>query len=196
MIELRDLPENLSRRSIVVGGAVTAFVSLVWSLQSSSALDDVRTVSSTTEDPRFLRISQVLTGHADLDPMTAARLSAGFAQIAPIRYAEFRRLADVIDSTMSPQIALTTATQADLHLTALSIVAAWYTGTAGSGTKAITVSYREALMQRAVADALIAPTYALGGPGWWTAQPPEVGLARPGERASTVPTVGNPDPKP
>lgn len=147
-------------------------------------------------DPVFLALSRTITGHDDLDALTAARLSSAFAAIAPPIHTQILALGRVLRSDMSPEDALAAADQADLKAIALTVVAAWYTGTAGSGLKAVTVSYRDALMQRPVADALSPPTYALGGPAWWTAEPPPVGLSRPVARAPAPPTVGNPEPKP
>jgi hypothetical protein len=60
----------------------------------------------------------------------------------------------------------------DARPTALANITAWYTGSVGKGPQAITVSYRDALMQRPVDDGLFPPTYAQGGPAWWTAEPP------------------------
>jgi hypothetical protein len=142
-----------------------------------------------------VRLSALLTGHADLDPLTGARLAAAFATLAPDVHAAFPTLGKLARPDMSPQDVLAAVDQSDLKSAALAIVAAWYTGTAGTGTKAITVSYRDALMQRPVADALAPSTYALGGPGWWTAPPPEVGLSRSTAQASTPATTGSPEPK-
>jgi hypothetical protein len=159
---------------------------------SPPAADAVREPSP---DPAFLAMSQVLTGHADIDALTAARLSDAFATLAPDVHAQIRTLCRTIRAGMTPDAALAAADGVGLKAVALTVVAAWYTGTAGSGPKAITVAYRDALMQRPVADALIPPTYALGGPAWWTAEPPEVGLTRPTVRAPNPPTTGTPEPK-
>ncbi len=192
MNDMRGLPDSITRRSVGIVAAVAAIAALVWSRHSFTDPGDVDPVRPPVPDPDFLRISQLLTGHADLDPMIAARLSAAFAQIAPTQFAEFRRLAGVIEPDMAPHAALAAAARANLQLTALTIVAAWYTGTAGSGSKAMTVSYLEALMYRPVADALPAPTYAMGGPGWWTAAPPDVGLARAVEHQLAPAGAGDP----
>lgn len=146
-------------------------------------------------DPAFLAMSQVLTGHVDIDPLTAARLSDAFATLAPDVHAHIRTLCRTIRAGMTPDAALAAANAIGLSAVALTVVAAWYTGAAGSGSKAITVSYRDALMWRPTADALAPPTYALGGPAWWTAEPPEVGLTRPTVRAPSPPTTGTPEPK-
>lgn len=151
--------------------------------------------SEPQPDPVFLGLSRLLTGHDDLEPLTAARLSTAFAHIAPDVHRQIGHLAGIVRPGMSPDQALAAADAAGLKAVALTLVAAWYTGTAGSGSNAVTVSYREALMQRPVADALSPPTYALGGPAWWTAEPPPIGLSRPVARAPAPPTVGNPEPK-
>ena len=145
-------------------------------------------------DPGFLRISRVLTGHDDLDERAAARYSAALATLATAS-GEWQRLLPLIEGSRSPEAALAAADGAGMKPVALSIVAAWYTGTVGNGVPAITVSYRDALMQRATADALAPPTYALGGPAWWVAAPPDVGMSRPTRPAPHPPTVGNPEPK-
>ena len=111
--------------------------------------------SGELSEGAFLAISQLLTGHADLNPVTARRIAAAFAVVDPKLYAQFQ---DLVGVTAIPE---------PLTPVARAIVAAWYTGTVGTGTTAITVSYRDALMQRPVADMLTPPTYSRGGPGWW-----------------------------
>jgi hypothetical protein len=181
-----------SRRAILVGASVALFAAASCSKPALRNDNQGRQVSLVA-DPDFLTLSQALTGYADLDPITAARLSAAFAEIAPDHHARIKPLFMLVHAGVSPDDLLGLADRASLGPTALAIVAAWYTGTAGSGVKAITVAYRDALMQRPVADALSPPTYALGGPAWWTSPPPDVGLSRLSARAPT--TVGDPGPK-
>jgi fructose 5-dehydrogenase small subunit len=184
-----------TRRAVIVGATVALFAA-----GSCSPTAEQGTAGPTQlppqSDPDFLRLSQALTGYADLDPITAARLSAAFAKVAPQHHARFRALLERARPGVSPKDLLALADTAHLAPTALAIVAAWYTGTAGSGVQAITVAYRDALMQGPVADALLPPTYAMGGAAWWTAEPPDVGLSRPVARAPAPATVGNPEPKP
>ncbi len=140
----------------------------------------------------FMHLSQVLTGHPDLDATTAARLAEGFARAVPETSAQFAALGALVHDDMSSPECLAAATDAGLRPAALALVAAWYTGTVGKGTQALTVSYRDALMQRPVADALTPPTYAGGGPAWWTAPPPDVGLAaRVPQAAAAVALAGS-----
>ncbi len=139
----------------------------------------------------FHHLSQALTGHADLDVTTAGRLAQAFARTAPDLHAHFAALGELVQVGMSAPEVLAAATAAGLKPVALAIVAAWYTGTVGKGTSAVTVSYRDALMQRPVADALTPPTYIGGGPAWWTAPPPEVGLPARAVRSAAASTPGS-----
>lgn len=121
-------------------------------------------------DGRFLQLSQALTGKTDLDPATAGRIEAAFAKLHPEMHARFPALAAKAQQAQGPEALLQAA--GDARPTALAIITAWYTGSVGKGPQAITVSYRDALMQRPVDDGLFPPTYAQGGPAWWTAEPP------------------------
>jgi hypothetical protein len=123
-------------------------------------------------DPAFMHLSQVLTGKMDLDPVTAARMADAFGKLYPKMSAQFAGLAKLAAHATNPASLIEASGEA--KPTALAIIASWYTGTVGSGTQAVTLAYRDALMQRPVADALWPPTYARGGPGWWTATPPDV----------------------
>lgn len=123
-----------------------------------------------TPDPAFLQLSQALTGKTDLSPTTAARMAQAFAKLQPEHHARFPALAGLVAQASSPAALIAVAGEA--APTALAIIAAWYTGTVGKGVDAVSVAYRDALMQRPVADGLAPATYALGGPGWWVIEPP------------------------
>lgn len=125
-------------------------------------------------DPEFMHLSQVLTGKMDLDPVTAARMADAFGRLYPQMSAQFAELAKLAVHATGPAALVEMAGAA--RPTALAVIAAWYTGTVGSGTQAVTLAYRDALMQGPVDDALWPPTYARGGPGWWTATPPDLAL--------------------
>lgn len=171
------VPTGLSRRAFVAGMAVSMLLAAC--RQSSQ---QTTAPSATPADPAFLNMSQALTGHADLDPVTAARISHGFGQLYPEMKAHFPALAALAAEHPQPNALLAAATAGGLAETALAIVAAWYTGTVGKGQNAISVAYADALMVRPVADALYPPTYSLGGPAWWTAEPPLIGVSPPTER--------------
>ena len=107
-------------------------------------------------------------------------MASAFAAVRPELGAKLQELEALAgNADVSPESLVASASAAGLKDVALALVAGWYTGTIGSGVKAATVSYRDALMQRPVADGLAPPTYAMGGPGWWAAAPPDVGLASP-----------------
>jgi hypothetical protein len=167
--------EGVSRRSVVVS-AGGALLLVACGRHAASSGEGIAKVAATADSIDFLHLSQALTGHADLDATTARRLVDAFAGAAPAMKALFASLGALARPGASPADMLAAATAVGLRPVASAIVAAWYTGTVGEGVKARTVSYRDALMQRTVADALLPPTYILGGPAWWTAPPPEVGV--------------------
>lgn len=157
-----------SRRSVLLGIAVALCAGACTGHGPHGSAAD----SEPPPAPQFLKLSQDLTGHADLDPLTAARLAEAFAIVAPAVHGQFAALS--LLKGANPGALLAAAQGKGLDSAVLAIVAAWYTGSLGKEPHVRTVAYREALMQRTVADALFPPTYALGGPGWWTAPPPPV----------------------
>lgn len=166
---------DVNRRVVLVSVGATLLLSACGKREAKLA-PAASPAPATPEAVGFLRLSQALTEHVDLDVTTAARLAEGFAHAVPEISAQFGALSALSrDGLFGPKL-LAAATSAGLRSAALALVAAWYTGTVGKGTHALTVSYRDALMQRPVADALTPPTYVGGGPAWWTAPPPDVGL--------------------
>lgn len=161
-----------SRRSVLLGIAVALCA-------GACTGHHPHTSEGATEPPpapEFLKLSQALTGHADLDALTAARLAEAFSQLSPAVHGQFAALSRL--SGENPAALLAAAQAKELDGAVLAIIAAWYTGSLGKEPHSRTVAYRDALMQRPVADALFPPTYALGGPGWWTAPPPPVQAVR------------------
>ncbi|WP_457321401.1 sugar dehydrogenase complex small subunit [Stenotrophomonas sp. P5_B8] len=125
---------------------------------------------ATDANAAFLRLSEALTDKRDLDPATADRIEKAFATLQPDVHARFPALIALATRTGGAQALLAAA--GDARPAALAIITAWYTGTVGKGVHAVTVSYRDALMQRPAEDGLFPATYAQGGPAWWTAEPP------------------------
>lgn len=160
--------DSPSRRLFLVG----AGSALVLAACGKGASVSGRASLLLTADPAFLRLSQALTGKADLDPVMAARLADAFKTVEPSTYNRFGELSRLALKPIEPAALIEAAGTA--KPAALALVAAWYTGTVGTGTRAVTVAYRDALMQRPVADALFPPTYAKGGPAWWMASTPEI----------------------
>jgi len=150
----------------------------------------------------FLRFSQAITAHADIDTETATRIYIAMQRASADFPAQMRKLAAMVSAGSDADAVLASATAAQLRETALAVVAAWYTGSVGSDSNATVVSYADALMFRPVADAQTPPTYCGFGPGWWTVAPPPVGVSAPVERPTEpppttgfpVPTTGTPAP--
>lgn len=156
-------------------------VSFTWLLAACGRHPTVAVAakSAPEQNQKFLRLSQVLTGHADLNALTADRIADGFKRVEPELYAQFDALGALVRPGTAPSEILASASAADLKNAALAVVSAWYTGTIGKGAKAVTVSYDDALMQMPTADGLAPPTYVLGGPSWWASPPPDAGISAP-----------------
>jgi fructose 5-dehydrogenase small subunit len=169
---------GVSRRTVLIGmAAMIAEVGLLAGSASSHAQPATKAESdagaSAARTSAFLTLSHALTGHDSLSPLTASRMYTAMQGADPGFTAHVDSLAGMIQAHPQPK-ALLDAAAADpaLHATALSIVAAWYTGTVGKGAGAVVVSYAEALMYWPVSDAQPVATYCPNGPLWWTAQPP------------------------
>lgn len=184
-------PSNASRRRVLkaVSAALaeiglfslplTALADGPTSGAASNAPAPEHPLVTPVDTQAFLAVSKALTGHDDLNPQTAGRLlqamrddNAAFADKAAA-------LAVLAKGTLAPNAYLEAAKPLGLRDTALAIVAAWYTGTVGSGPRARLIAYKEALMYWPVRDALTVPTYCTNGPLWFTAPPPAVGLSAP-----------------
>jgi hypothetical protein len=191
-VAIAAVPTIISRRAFAIGASITLL--LAGCGKGSVAKGVFQPAAEAPADPAFLDLSRRLTGHADLDPQTAARMSQAFDATFPEIKARLAALAALAQNGMAPAQILAAAQNAGLAEPALAIVAAWYKGSVGLAEKAVTFAYADALMNRPVADGVAPPTYQLGGPGWWTAAPPVVGLSRPVERLP-VPTTPHVDKK-
>lgn len=155
------------RRRAVLGGLLGTYVaSLVpWALAQPVA---------NAEQGAFLGVSALLAGRQTLDTVLAKRLydalvddDAGFpvaaqALLALIdeRKIDPAQLHDVLTDEKSP-----------LAPVARSIARAWFMGIVGSGQKARTIAYEDALNAQIVQDFLKPPTYAYGAYGSWSHKP-------------------------
>jgi hypothetical protein len=137
---------------------------------------------------RFLAFSKAITGHDDIDPLTSSRIRDAMRQADAASADQVDALVGLVQPGMAPDALLAAATSAGLRGTALSVVAAWYTGTVVAGGKTAVVAYEQALMYRPVADGLTVPTYCNEGPLWWTAPPPEAGVSAPQQAGHPSPT--------
>ncbi len=132
----------------------------------------------------FVAVSQALTGHRDLDAGIGARLFSALSGADRGFAARAAELAKRIRPGQTPQQLLAAADEANLRDTALAIVTAWYTGTVGHGTKAVMVTYANALMYGTVGDGMSPPTYCANGPLWWIAEPPPADVTSPAVAAA------------
>ncbi|MBN3857907.1 hypothetical protein G3N59_31440 [Paraburkholderia sp. Ac-20340] len=132
----------------------------------------------------FVAVSQALTGHRNLDADIGARLFTALSDADRGFAARAAALAQRMHAGQTPQQLLDSADEAHLRDTALAIVTAWYTGTVGHGTKAVMVTYANALMYGTVGDGMSPPTYCANGPLWWTAAPPPADVAPPAVAAA------------
>ncbi|WPL81859.1 sugar dehydrogenase complex small subunit [Bordetella hinzii] len=130
-------------------------------------------------DSAFLALSRVLTDRQHLNPLTASRIQAALAGSGVRQAARLPELIALAASAADSAQLMQAARQAGLQDLAGDIVAAWYTGTVGSGPAAVLVAYEEALMYQPVRDALTVPTYCSYGPMWWTAAPPDAAAMPP-----------------
>jgi hypothetical protein len=191
---------GVSRRAAVVwlGLAASATAAAVEDMRRAPASQPPAAVAPPALDAAeagFLVFSRSMTGHGDLAPQTAQRIYAAMTQRSADFPMQAQRLAQLAMTAAEPSALLTSASEAGLRDTALAVVAAWYTGTVGSGGRASVVAYADALMYAPVRDAQTAPTYCADGPAWWTRDPPPVGVSPPVEKAATAPpTTGFPMP--
>jgi fructose 5-dehydrogenase small subunit len=124
----------------------------------------------------FLKTSCAVTGFQDLDPEMATRLQAAMRKAFPGYDTQFAALARLAAGGGQPGEILARADTPDLELAVMTLVAAWYMGSAANTLNAPMVAYYDALMYRPTRDALPVPTYCFGTPGWWTQDPPALGV--------------------
>ena len=166
----RDSETMLPRRAILA--LMPGAVFYLWSRRIALGAD-------APPVDAFLRLSTLLTGFPDVDSGLATRLRAALLDLVPATWQALARLLPIALHAPDDATLMLTARDAGLGDAALALVAAWYTGTVGSGAHTEVVAYADALMYRTVADGLAPPTYALGGPAWWTAAPPPAGVSPP-----------------
>ncbi|GBR55589.1 membrane bound FAD containing D-sorbitol dehydrogenase [Neokomagataea thailandica NBRC 106555] len=126
---------------------------------------------------KFYAISKVVLGKENLDPVTSNRMLGALLVVFP-KYENVVHLLEGYTSPGgSPDDVLKRSEDNQHQEYVHDLVAAWYTGTASGHMNAPMVSYFDALMYRATKDALPVPTYCFAEPGWWTQDPPELGIA-------------------
>ncbi|MGJ7544678.1 sugar dehydrogenase complex small subunit [Variovorax sp. LT1R16] len=185
-------PPRFTRREAVLAAAAVASTSLLgWPAsgvtQPAAAAAATGTAVDAAAVARFFAFSKAITGHEDIDAVTAGRIRDAMVQGDGAFAAHAETLAGLLQPGMAPDALLAAASDAGLRDAALAVVSAWYTGTVTAGPTPTVVAYEQALMYRPVADGLSVPTYCNEGPLWWTAAPPEVGVPTPQQAAQAQP---------
>jgi fructose 5-dehydrogenase small subunit len=167
-----------SRRSVLLGSAAILGANLCGDCIGVLAQSSTSPVGAALDDADFLNLSHAITGYSDLSAVTAARILAAMRKFDPTMPTQAAALFKLAGGAAEPEALLQVAGPAGLRDTMLAIIAAWYTGTIGTGRNAVVVSYADALMYQPVRDGLRPPTYC-NGPNWWTGTPPVAGVTPP-----------------
>lgn len=190
---------GLTRREALLAAAAVAAQAAAWAWPGSGEAQTTlpasahpngaaAAVTDSAATGRFFAFSKAITGHDDIDPVTAGRIHAAMQQGDAAFSQHADALAGLVQPGLAPDALLAAAGTAGLRDAALAVVSAWYTGTVVAGSHTTVVAYEQALMYRPVADGLSVPTYCNEGPLWWTAPPPAVGVPTPQEAARPAAT--------
>lgn len=121
---------------------------------------------------------RILTGRPDFPEVVIARAQAFQAELDPSFPARLAALADAIAKTGSTDREVVIAGLSDADAaTAIQLISPLYLGYTGSPTTTAAVddakfvTYLNALMFEPTSDNLLRPSYARGGPNYWTAVP-------------------------
>lgn len=170
-----------SRRQFVFGSAIVAVAGLV-GLGRHAGLPGLgramaQTASATDADfAAFMRLSQYLTGKNSLDIEIGHAIFANLVDGDAHFTQQVAQLNDFVASSKTPANGLQQvldSSQPGIATVPRLIMPAWYLGVVGTGTKARTVAYEQALMYPPIADVIVMPSFARGVPGYW-AQPPRL----------------------
>ncbi|CAL8481211.1 sugar dehydrogenase complex small subunit [Caballeronia sp. S22] len=168
-----------ARRQFIFGTAVLATFGVAGFVGGMSARHSAWAQGSTVSDAdfaAFMHLSQYLTGKTTLDVEIARAIFAGLHDEDANVATQVAQINDFVARSKTPANALQAAldsTQPALAGLPKRIMPAWYLGVVGSGKKARTVAYEQALMYPPIADVIVMPSYARGAPGYW-AQPPHL----------------------
>lgn len=167
------LPKNgtgSSRREFIFAVAGLALTGVFAAMPGITFAANVANASDPVK--AFIRVSQAITEHKQIDSVLAARFLEAFAQRDPLFDKRISQLNHLAVAGINAQQFLDKATQAGLHDFLYDIVTAWYTGTIGDDYHGTLIAYKQALMYQTVQDGLIVPTYCGNGSIWWTAPVP------------------------
>lgn len=170
-----------SRRQFIFGSAVVAAFGVVGLVRHGSLPGVARALAQTASAPdadftAFMKLSQYLTGKSTLDVEIGHAIFAGLVDQDTQFPKQVAQLNDFVATSKTPANGLQQvldSTQPALATVPKRVMPAWYLGVVGTGLKARTVSYEQALMYPPISDVIVMPTYARGVPGYW-AQPPHL----------------------
>lgn len=165
-----------SRRQFIFGTSVLATASLAGfgGLSMVRCAHAQEAAASDADFAAFMHLSQYLTGKTALDVEIGRAILAGLREDSAKVTAQIAQLNDFVAKSNTPASALHAAlegSQSALASLPKHIMSAWYLGVVGTGTKARTVAYEQALMYPPIADVIVMPSYAHGVPGYWTKPP-------------------------
>jgi hypothetical protein len=157
------------RRILKLATATVALSSLP--LASASTAEQSSTAASASD---FAAVSQFLTGKSTLDAGVQDALFRAFMALDPAFAAKLAKLRTAIAAdNITPENlhATLSASDPDLAKVPQEILTGWYLGVAGSGKRALCVTYANDLANAAVADVLSPPSYAYGPCNSWAEKP-------------------------
>nr|WP_294917386.1 sugar dehydrogenase complex small subunit [uncultured Neokomagataea sp.] len=135
----------------------------------------------------FFQLSQQVTGCSTLDRIISQRLLTALQSIFPHYEQEIHDLVVYINNNDTPEKILQEAEKIGKVDTVHNLIAAWYIGSATRHMNAPMVAYYDALMYHPTRDALPVPTYCFAEPGWWTQDPPPLGIPVHSSKVITPP---------
>ncbi|MGF6569179.1 Membrane bound FAD containing D-sorbitol dehydrogenase [Paraburkholderia fungorum] len=172
-----------SRRQFIFGSAIVAAAGLVGLARhtglpglGSALAQNAPAGASDADFAAFMRLSQYLTGKTSLDVEIGHAIFAGLVDGDPHFTQQVTQLNDFVASSKTPANGLQQvldSSQPTLASVPKRVMPAWYLGVVGTGAKARTVAYEQALMYPPIADVIVMPSFARGVPGYW-AQPPRL----------------------
>src|SRR5262249_13709451 len=125
---IRERRLTPSRRSWLLG-TVAVVASANLAATSAWAQQLAGSSGPSSAGAAFLALSRRITGHANLDGVTASRIFAAMSRARPDFSARVNQLAELAKDSGDPKALLMAAEHTGLRETALAIVSAWYTGT-------------------------------------------------------------------
>ncbi|GBQ18261.1 sugar dehydrogenase complex small subunit [Tanticharoenia sakaeratensis] len=178
-----DAPDaGVTRRVVLTGAGATTMAAVFADARPAKAIG--------SEQEMFFDISRAVTGRSDLNPQTAGRLLIAMKQMYAGYSDVLTALSQAVSGGGTPKDILARAEQANVAPAMHQLIAAWYMGSAKNVMHAPMVSYYDALMYRPTRDALPVPTYCFAEPGWWTQDPPQLGIP------AVAPKAAPPSPPP